>query len=225
MKSALIIILINSYVVLVSFSQPFSFYKKDYSKQSIPNSRLLLFQKEKFIDSIDKAMKYLDVVLPTPEGAFITCKLTKVALMQDNLERKYSSIKRFRGKTKISNNSYTIDMLWDGVDLRSIVHSPNGTFYIDPIYDSSLYEVYYRKDYIRRYSNQKKNICYNSDKELYSDNNTYNPKYRKINSKKGDGNVLKQYVIAIATTSGYSNFHINKSGNPSSIEEAKKNSD
>ncbi|HEX8476766.1 MAG TPA: M12 family metallo-peptidase [Telluria sp.] len=94
----------------------------------------------------------LTVSLPHPDGGFRRFSLVEAPIMEDGLAALHPEIKTYRG-VGIDDPKATLRMDITPLGLHASVRSPNGGFFVDPLYknDTSVYASYGRGDLVNQH--------------------------------------------------------------------------
>lgn len=152
------------------------------------------------------------VSFPDAKGNLQRYRMYEASVLDPLLAAKHPEIQSYVGKG-IDDPSATISISTTLFGLHTMTLSGSGTFYIDP-YTSDLqnYIVYSREGL----TTSKRHVCGVQSKETDSDDET-----PSVSARANNG-LFKTYRLAMACTSEYANFHINRAGLQAGTESAKK---
>lgn len=152
-----------------------------------------------FLESIVKGDATSNLIsLPIPTGGTVDLHVEYAPIMAPELANRYPQIKSFKVKGDGINGriGFTIK------GFHGVLFTRDGTVYIDQI-DESLYQVYYRDDFMSSNSAQKSLVCETAGETGNEGLNTNTVKGRGGRS----GEQLRTYDLAIACTGEYAQFH------------------
>lgn len=144
-----------------------------------------------------------EIEIPLPDGTFETFVIERTKLMEDELSTKYPGIKTFSGySTLTKTRRITLDYTYQG--FHAMIKYPGDAIYIDPytLNNKNQSICYYRSEF------------YKTNTETFEEFEVLNP--NNIDSELGNdyllksqanGNELRTYRLAVATTGQYSNYH------------------
>lgn len=135
-------------------------------------------------------------VMPFPDGTTQEFAVLNSPIMEPELAEKFPEIQNFRGQG-ITDRSATLRFDITPKGFHAIIHSLNGTVFIDPYYNfaSPYYNVYYDFDF----TSDESFVC---STPVSKESEVFKP---KANYKSSGG--LKTYRCAVAGTGEYTEFH------------------
>src|SRR6218665_61283 len=142
------------------------------------------------------------ISFPDSQGKLQRYYMYEASVLDPELAAKHPEIQSYIGKG-IDDPSATISLSTTLFGLHTMTLSAHGTFYIDP-YTSDLqnYIVYSRENL----TSSKARICGVQEKEVASTDDT------PTGSARANNGLFKTYRLAMACTTEYATFHINRAG-------------
>lgn len=140
----------------------------------------------------------LIIALPTPHGGLAHFRVIESAVMAPELAALFPEIRTYVGQG-IDDPSATLRMDVTPAGLHAQVLSPNGAFYVDPLWrdDNTQYACYFKSDYAR---GREPFSC-----ELHPGAKGLLGGVAGSTSTSGD--TLRTYRLAVAATGEYTQFH------------------
>ncbi len=166
--------------------------------QNVPHQRYEL-DRGQLIQNLLQARTGVEISLPTPNDGLMTFAFTESSIMAPSLQARYPHIRTYRGVDSAGQNAR---MSITDKGIHAIIFSKQGTIYIDPEMDGSSKLIsYFRKDYL---TNNEKPFF----EELPIDSKTdAAPIHIRKALSRSSGTTMRNYRIAIAADSTYTNFH------------------
>ena len=150
-----------------------------------------------------KRTKGVVISMPTPDAGFMDFEIFEQQDFEEALSKKFPELKSYTGYA-VFDKSTEINFTVNSLGFNAVITSPNfSTIYIDTYSkDLSQYIIYYRKDLkrVKEFSCLDTNLLDIEEHEIQP---------QKFVKRSSDG-IYRDYRIAIATTTEYSQFHINR---------------
>lgn len=177
--------------------------------QDVPPSRMAGLEKRPFppasyhLASLNRAAFYPDadaILLPDPNGRLQPFHLIPAPIMAAELAAKFPQITTYQ-IVAMDDGGINGRLDFSPIGLHAIVHSPDGTWYIDPYSrkNNQLHLSYYQNEYFRDH-----NYTELLPKVEYA---TPPPTHSPSNRKLAANSSLHTYRLAVAATGEYTQYH------------------
>jgi hypothetical protein len=151
-------------------------------------------------DAADTASSVV-LALPMPDGSSVRFRVEESPIMQPGLAAQFPEIKTYRGRG-LDDATASARFGWTAAGFHAIVLAERGTTYIDPYRrgDTAHYVSFFKRDYRAPAGDTFRCLVDDIEQSAFS-----GPEGPPAFAPSGD--TLRTYLLALATTVEYSDFH------------------